>query len=146
MDKQAAASEIADLIEQINYHDELYYRLDNPQISDAEYDLLRIRLSELEAKFPELKPKNSPSDRVGAAPLAKFAKIHHKIPMLSLANAFSDSDIEDFLERIRRFLGLSSSENIELVGELKIDGLSFAAIYKNGKFFQGATRGDGEYG
>jgi len=146
MDKQAAGSEIADLIEQINYHDELYYRLDNPQISDAEYDLLRIRLSELEAKFPELKPKNSPSDRVGAAPLAKFTKIHHKIPMLSLANAFSDSDIEDFLERIRRFLGLASSENIELVGELKIDGLSFAAIYKNGKFFQGATRGDGEFG
>ncbi len=134
------------LADEIRSHDALYYQQDKPIISDAQYDTLRRELEELEKTFPELQTPDSPTQKVGAPPLEKFAKVRHSIPMLSLANAFTREDIEEFLERIRRFLGLSEQEEIILVGELKIDGLSFSARYENGKFIQGLTRGDGEIG
>ncbi|MEI7669091.1 MAG: NAD-dependent DNA ligase LigA [Pseudomonadota bacterium] len=139
-------AEIKKLRAEINRHNELYYSHDNPEISDSEYDKLMRRLQELEESNPELKLFDSPTEKVGAAPLSKFAKIRHKVPMLSLNNAFTKDDINDWFVRIRRFLGISEQENIEIVGELKIDGLSFSAIYENGYFKQGATRGDGETG
>src|SRR5262249_31405043 len=89
---------------------------------------------------------DSPTQRVGAPPLETFAKVRHSVPMLSLNNAMDEEEVADFLERIRRFLGLNETEEIKLVAELKIDGLSFSARYENGKFVQGTTRGDGEVG
>jgi len=139
-------AEITKLRSQIRHHNELYYQYDNPLISDAEYDALVKKLQVLEAQFPELDLADSPTHKVGAKPLEKFAKITHSTPMLSLTNAFSEEDIKDWIARIRRFLGLHEKEIIEVTMELKIDGLSFAAIYENGVFTQGATRGDGETG
>lgn len=129
------------LAAQIAEHDKRYYQDDAPTISDMEYDALRQQLEALEKGFPLL---ITPLQKVGAAPLEKFGKVKHSTPMLSLANAFTEEDVSDFLDRIRKFLALN--ETIELVAELKIDGLSFAARYENGKFVQGATRGDGEVG
>ena len=139
-------AEIERLIKIIKHHDLLYYQHDAPEITDAEYDALRQKLESLEKQYPELAASNSPTQKVGAAPSNKFAKIAHNPPMLSLANAFEPQDVEDFLQRIKRFLGLEESQEIELVCELKIDGLSFSARYENGTFVKGATRGDGEVG
>ena len=141
-----AKAEIEQLINEIKHHDQLYYQQDAPEITDAEYDALRLKLVALEKENPELMSANSPTQKVGAAPSNKFAKIAHNPPMLSLANAFEPQDVEDFLQRIRRFLGLEEAQEIELVCELKIDGLSFSARYENGIFARGATRGDGEVG
>lgn len=146
IDKEKARTEIARLSREIRHHDKLYHQQDNPEITDAEYDVLKRQLETLEAQFPELAKPDSPTQKVGYAPATRFAKVHHKIPMLSLNNAFTREDVEDWLDRIRRFLGLTEQDDIELVPELKIDGLSFSALYKNGVFVQGATRGDGEVG
>jgi len=145
-DVKEARSEWQSLVKQIRHHDKLYYQKDAPEISDAEYDALRRRLEALEAQFPELQTPDSPTQTVGAAPLETFAKVRHKVPMLSLNNAMSEEEVRDWDERIRRFLGLTEDEEIKYVCEQKIDGLSFSARYENGEFVLGLTRGDGEVG
>lgn len=144
--KEEAAKELKRLALLIASHDKLYYQQDAPKISDAEYDRLRKRNDEIESLFPELILKNSPSMKVGAAPLEKFEKVTHKVPMLSLANAFSEEDLDDFYSKIRRFLNLPETENIKVFAEPKIDGVSFSATFENGIFTKGATRGDGSIG
>jgi DNA ligase (NAD+) len=141
-----AKQEWKKLADQIRHHDKLYYQKDAPEISDAEYDKLRRRLEALEKQFPTLQTPDSPTQKVGAAPLATFAKVKHNVPMLSLNNAMSEEEVKDWDERTRRFLNLSEDEKIEYVCEPKIDGLSFSARYEKGKFVQGTTRGDGEVG
>lgn len=143
---QAARARWAELAQQIRHHDALYYQQDAPEISDADYDSLRRELERLEENFPELATAESPTRSVGAAPLETFSKVRHTVPMLSLANAFSEDDVREFDARIKKFLGLSEQEQVEYVCEPKIDGLSFSARYENGQFVQGATRGDGEVG
>jgi len=141
-----ARAEWQKLADQIRHHDKLYYQKDAPEITDAEYDVLRRRLEALEKQFPELQTPDSPTQKVGAPPLETFAKVRHKVPMLSLNNAMSEEEVREWDERVRRFLGLPADETIEYVSELKVDGLSFSAHYKNGKLVQGVTRGDGEVG
>jgi DNA ligase (NAD+) len=144
--KGDAEQEIATLSEQIRAHDVRYYQNDAPSISDAEYDALRARLEFLEKQFPELVRADSPTQKVGAAPAETFSKVRHSVPMLSLANAFDEDGIREFIARIRRFLDLSETAPLELICEPKIDGLSFSARYEDGKLKQAATRGDGEVG
>ena len=127
-------------------HDIAYYQNDAPTISDAEYDVLRKRNEEIEKLFPKLIRDDSPSKKIGSKPSEKFGKVKHKVPMLSLANAFAEDDIKDWLTRTRKFLNLSEAEEIEIFAEPKMDGLSFSARYENGVLVQGATRGDGEVG
>lgn len=136
----------ADLVREIRRHDELYHGQDTPEISDAQYDLLRKELDALEAQYPDLVTKDSPSQKVGATPARGFAKVKHAIPMLSLSNVFSEEELEDFLNRIRRFLGLADTSPIEILAEPKIDGLSCALRYEKGQLVQAATRGDGTEG
>lgn len=134
------------LAEEIRRHDALYYQFDKPIISDGEYDALRRRLEDLEKQYPELQTPDSPTQKVGAAPLSKFAKVRHSVPMLSLANGFSEEDVREWDARNKKFLGLAEDANIGYIYEPKIDGLSFSARYEGGKFVLGLTRGDGEVG
>jgi DNA ligase (NAD+) len=141
-----AAAELAHLAAEIARHDKAYYQKDAPVVSDAAYDALRARNAAIEARFPSLIRADSPSLRVGAAPAAGFKKIRHARPMLSLGNAFSDEDVADFLDSIRRFLKLDAGSDVELMAEPKIDGLSVSLRYEEGRFVSGATRGDGTEG
>jgi len=141
-----ASAELERLSREIAEHDTSYYQNDAPKISDAEYDALRGRLNDIEAAFPEMVKPDSPSERVGAAPATGFKKVPHAVPMLSLGNAFDDDDVAEFLARVRRFLGLSDEEAVDIVCEPKIDGLSVSLRYEKGAFVQGATRGDGSTG
>lgn len=141
-----AAAELAHLAREIARHDRAYHQKDAPVVTDAEYDALKRRNAAIEARFPHLIRADSPSQKIGAAPAAGFAKVRHAVPMLSLGNAFSDEDVTDFLDGIRRFLKLPDESAIELVAEPKIDGLSVSLRYENGRFVSGATRGDGETG
>lgn len=141
-----ASLEHARLEEEIAVHDRRYHQQDAPTVSDAEYDALKKRLLELEATFPELKTLTGVSSRVGAAPAAGFAKVKHSKPMLSLDNAFAEEDVADFLGRIRRFLNLKDGDDLTLVAEPKIDGLSASLRYENGELVRAATRGDGQEG
>lgn len=143
MDQQTAQNRIDELKQQINEHNYRYYVLDNPVVSDAQYDLLMRELMELEDLFPELVMPDSPTQRVGATPAAAFESYTHRQPMLSLANAFSIEELRAFDQRIKRMLELSPDAYIEYVAELKIDGLAVSLTYVNGKFITGATRGDG---
>lgn len=129
------------LAKEIERHDIAYHQNDDPEITDADYDVLRNDLNALEEKFPELVSKNSPSQKVGAAPGKGFKKVKHAVPMLSLSNLFSEEDFGDFLGKIARFL--NNDDAIELVGEPKIDGLSCSLRYEAGKLILAATRGDG---
>jgi DNA ligase (NAD+) len=144
-DKQAKV-EHARLAGEITAHDRRYYQDDAPTVSDAEYDALRRRYAALEARFPQLRKADSLTQRVGAAPSARFAKVRHAVPMLSLDNAFADEDVVDFVARIRRFLRLADDEKIAFSAEPKIDGLSMSLRYEDGELITGATRGDGSEG
>ncbi|WP_341894989.1 NAD-dependent DNA ligase LigA [Ferrovibrio terrae] len=141
-----AKLEHARLEEEIAAHDQRYHQQDAPSISDADYDALKKRLLEIEEKFPDLKTLTGVSSRVGATPAAGFAKVRHAKPMLSLDNAFADEDVADFLGRIRRFLNLKEGDDIILIAEPKIDGLSASLRYENGALVRAATRGDGQEG
>src|SRR5579871_520953 len=146
LNEKEAKAEHARLEAEIAGHDRLYYQEDAPKISDADYDALRRRYNAIEARFPNLRTLTSLSQRVGAAPAAKFAKARHALPMLSLGNAFSEEDVRDFVERIRRFLKLSANEPIAFSAEPKIDGLSMSLRYEKGELVTAATRGDGSVG
>jgi DNA ligase (NAD+) len=139
-----ASVELERLAAEIAHHDRAYHERDAPEIADAEYDALRRRNTAIEAQFPSLMRADSPSHRVGAAPESGFAKLHHRVPMLSLDNAFDAADFTDFMARAHRFLG--SAAAIDFVAEPKIDGLSINLTYEDGRFVQGATRGDGSEG
>ncbi|HJZ30028.1 MAG TPA: NAD-dependent DNA ligase LigA [Hyphomicrobiaceae bacterium] len=141
-----AAAELERLAAEIARHDELYYAEDAPAISDADYDALRQRNAAIEARFPALVRPDSPSRRVGSAPVEAFGKVRHAVPMLSLGNAFDEEDVADFMARVRRFLGLAADAVVELTAEPKIDGLSISLTYANGRLTQAATRGDGVEG
>lgn len=139
-----AANEIIELRRQIEQHNYRYHVLDDPLISDAEYDRLFRRLVELEQEHPELTVADSPTQKVGAPPLAKFAAVRHTLPMLSLNNATDEEELREFEERIQRFL--KYSETVEYAVEPKIDGVAVELVYVNGKFAVGSTRGDGIQG
>ena len=138
----SAQKRIEELISLINYHNEKYYNQDSPEIEDFEYDNLMKELIKLEEENPELKRNDSPSNRVGGKPLDKFEQVVHKIPMLSLSNAYSCEDLKDFDSRVREAVGA----DVEYVVEFKIDGLSVGLNYNNGIFESGATRGNGIVG
>jgi DNA ligase (NAD+) len=150
--EEEAKGELARLAAEIAHHDQLYYAKDAPEVSDAEYDELRRRNIAIEARFPELIRADSPSRRVGAAPAAGFAKVTHRVPMLSLENAFAEEDVRDFFATVRNFfrrpedLARVAEDAIEVMAEPKIDGLSAALRYEGGRLVLGATRGDGVTG
>ena len=150
--EEEASDELAWLAEEIARHDRLYHTDAAPEISDAEYDALRLRNTAIERQFPELIRADSPSRRVGAAPATGFAKVTHSRPMLSLENAFEDADVREFFGGIRNFFRRTATEAlvaedvIEIMAEPKIDGLSIGLTYRKGRLVQGATRGDGVTG
>ena len=141
--RSEAEKELALLAREIAEHDRRYYQEDAPSVSDAEYDALRRRNTEIETRFPDLVRDDSPSRRVGARPAERFAKVTHRVAMLSLDNAFHDEDVVDFVARVRRFLGFRDEHELVVTAEPKIDGLSASLRYERGLFVQGATRGDG---
>ena len=141
-----AAAELARLAAEIAEHSRRYHAEDAPVISDADYDALVRRNAELEAAFPHLIRSDSPSWQVGSAPAAGFGKITHAKPMLSLDNVFSDEEAEEFVGRVRRFLGLAADEPVALLAEAKIDGLSASLRFEKGRLVSAATRGDGAVG
>ena len=144
--RKDAAKELAALADEIAGHDRRYYQDDAPAVSDADYDRLRRRYEEIEARFPELKTADSLSESVGAPVASRFAKITHSVPMLSLANAFSDEEVEEFVARVRRFLDLPEGVPVTFTAEPKIDGLSCSLRYEQGRLVSAATRGDGQEG
>jgi DNA ligase (NAD+) len=146
MTPRQAEREHARLEAEIRQHDDAYYQKDAPTVSDAEYDALRRRYNEIEARFPDLRTLDSLSRKVGAAPARGFAKVRHAVPMLSLNNAFSSEDVTDFVARIRRFLNLKDDEALVFTAEPKIDGLSMSLRYERGELVRAATRGDGAEG
>jgi DNA ligase (NAD+) len=135
---------VADLRQQIAYHDKRYYELDEPEIPDAEYDKLMIELRALEAEYPDLITPESPTQHVAGAPSESFGEVVHKVPMLSLDNAFTDEDVQAFDRRIHERLGVQG--DLDYWAEPKLDGLAVTVIYRNGKLAQAATRGDGVRG
>jgi DNA ligase (NAD+) len=141
-----AEAELERLAAEIAAHDRRYYQEDAPSVSDDIYDALRKRNEAIERRFPQLIRPDSPSRRVGAAPAQKFAKVRHSVPMLSLGNAFSDDEIAEFVERVRRFLRFTPDQKIVFTAEPKIDGLSCTLRYEHGRLTRGATRGDGMEG
>lgn len=141
-----AAAELAFLAKRMAELDKAYYQADDPLVSDAEYDALKRRNEAIEARFPHLVRTDSPSKKVGAKASEDFAKVTHSVPMLSLGNIFSTDEIFEFSNRIRRFLGLDDDAELAFMAEPKLDGLSFSALYVNGEFVRGATRGDGSVG
>ncbi|WP_438850755.1 NAD-dependent DNA ligase LigA [Brevundimonas nasdae] len=142
---QTAADELAWLASEMARHDALYAEA-APEISDADYDALRARNLEIEARFPDLVRPDSPSNKVGAVASSQFTEVRHGVPMLSLDNAFDEGEVRDFVARIARFLKLPADEPIAFVAEPKIDGLSANLLYEKGKLTIGATRGDGRTG
>ena len=143
MNDKALEARVRELREQIDYHNYRYYVLDDPEIPDSEYDRLMRELQELEAAHPELVTPDSPTQRMGAQPLKEFTEVRHAVPMLSLGNAFSDGEMADFDERVRKLLKV---EQVEYSAEPKLDGLAISLRYEKGVLVQGATRGDGHRG
>jgi DNA ligase (NAD+) len=146
LNQEEAAAELERLAAELAEHDRHYHGEDQPVISDADYDALKQRNLAIEARFPHLKRADSPSETVGAAVSEKFEKIRHRVPMLSLDNAFSDEDVRDFAARVRRFLKLGEDTPLKLTAEPKIDGLSLSLRYEDGELVYAATRGDGTTG
>src|SRR3981081_2604549 len=144
--KAPAKVELKRLALEIESHDKRYYQEDAPTVTDAAYDALRQRVNAIEARFPDLVTSESPSQKVGAQPSGRFAKIRHAVPMLSLDNAFAEADVVDFVARIRRFLKLGDEEKTAFSPEPKIDGLSMSLRYEGGELVTAATRGDGAVG
>nr|WP_244635824.1 NAD-dependent DNA ligase LigA [Chthonobacter albigriseus] len=140
---EEAAAELERLSAEIAHHDRLYHGEDNPEITDAAYDALKNRNLAIEARYPDLVRDDSPSRRVGATPSAAFAEVRHSRPMLSLDNLFTDEDVLDFVEQVRRFLGLPADRIPVFTAEPKIDGLSLSIRYEKGRLAVAATRGDG---
>src|SRR5438309_7733824 len=140
---EEAQERVLELRRLIEYHNRMYYVLDQPEITDAEYDALFRELVELETEYPELVTPDSPTQRVGGPPSDAFAKVTHRVPMLSLNNAFERDQVREFDRRVRRTLG---EVEIEYVTELKIDGLAMSLLYEDGRYAVGATRGDGYVG
>jgi len=142
-DVEVTKKRIEELREQINHHNYRYYVLDSPEISDAEYDALMRELAKLETAYPELVTSNSPTQRVGAAPVVAFGVVEHQLPLLSLGNAFSGDELRAWHARAVKLTG---QKDFKMVCELKMDGLAVALTYTNGKLVTGATRGDGYHG
>ncbi|MGD9116144.1 MAG: NAD-dependent DNA ligase LigA [Dehalococcoidia bacterium] len=140
MEPAAAEKRIAQLRAEIDHHNYRYYVLDSPEVSDAEYDGMMRELEELEAEFPRFLTPDSPTQRVGAAPLEAFGIVEHPLPLLSLGNAFSDEELDAWYQRTKKLVG---GEKFDFVVEHKMDGLAVALTYVDGKFATGATRGDG---
>ena len=138
---QEVLARVQELREQINYHNYRYYVLDDPVVSDAEFDRLLQELTRLEEQYPELLTPDSPTQRVGAAPLEKFETVRHRQPMISLENAFSEAEAREFDERLKRFL--RTDEDFHYVMEPKMDGTAIELVYERGRFTVGSTRGDG---
>ncbi len=146
LSESEAAAELARLASEIAEHDRRYHEQDAPIITDAAYDELRRRNDAIEARFPDLKRKDSPTLRVGAAPSGRFAVVRHSMPMLSLEKAFTADDVRAFIEQVQRFLNLPKDQPIALTAEPKIDGLSISLRYEDRRLVQGLTRGDGVAG
>ena len=139
----SAAKRIEALRETIERHNRLYYVEDAPEITDAEYDALFAELQALESAHPELRTADSPTQRVGGAPLPQFAEVRHRTPMLSIGNAFDEEEVRAFDKRVRQAVGV---DTVEYAAEPKFDGLAVSLVYRDGVFAQGATRGDGTTG
>lgn len=144
--EEQAQTELAALAAEIARADALYHGANQPELTDADYDALVRRNGAIETRFPHLRRADSPSLRVGAAPAAGFGKVRHAAPMLSLANAFADDDVREFVAAVRRFFAMADDEPVAFVAEPKIDGLSCSLRYENGVLVRAATRGDGTEG
>ena len=144
LSKEEAERELEYIAKEMAKSDIAYYQKDNPYLTDAQYDSLKRRNEEIEARFPELVRSDSPSKKVGAPLQSGFKKVPHRFPMLSLGDVFSIEEVEDFVQSVKRFL--NSAKELDFMAEPKIDGLSFSARYEKGRFVQGATRGDGVLG
>jgi DNA ligase (NAD+) len=142
----AARAELADLAQKLANASSQYHGDDAPKMNDATYDALKRRNTGIEDRFPQLKRKDSPSDQIGTPVQDGFGKITHAKSMMSLGNAFTEEDVTDFVQGIRKFLGLASEKPLAFTAEPKIDGLSLSLRYENGKLVQAATRGDGTTG
>lgn len=146
LSEQAATLELERLAAEILRHDIAYHQQDDPLISDGEYDALRRRNQAIETRFPHLKRTDSPSNRVGAPPASAFEKVSHSVPMLSLENAMNTNEVEEFVSRAKRFVGMNYDEQLSVVAEPKIDGLSCSLRYEDGLLVLASTRGDGSVG
>ncbi len=146
MKQEQAKHRHTELCAELHRHNHLYYVLDRPEISDAEYDRLFRELLELEQSFPQLVTPDSPSQRVGAAPLEKFETVRHSLPMLSLSNRKNETEFREFDAQVHRFLSLSADETVEYVCEMKMDGVAVELVYRDGHLVNGSTRGDGAVG
>ena len=146
LNEKEVSAELKRLGKVIKKHDVLYFKKESPKLVDAEYDQLRRRLEAIEKRFPNLVQADSPSEKVGAAASTRFAKVEHKVPMLSLRNAFDEEDVREFLASVRNFLGLHEIDAIDMTAEPKVDGVSVSLRYEAGRFVRGATRGDGREG
>ena len=133
-------------IQLLKTYNKFYFQDSNPSVSDQEYDNLKIEILELEKNYEFLKHKDSPSENVGFKPSKNFKKVDHKVPMLSLANAFNEEDLQNFEKRILNFIDQKENFILEYSAEPKIDGISASLIYKEGRFVQGLSRGDGKEG
>jgi DNA ligase (NAD+) len=143
LNESQAKKELKDLEKELAFHDQLYFQEDSPEITDAEYDMLARRNQEIEEKFPHLKRSHSRTNRVGSSPSVRFKKVQHLTPMLSLDNAFHETDLNNFLNRSKKILKVPEEETLSFLAEPKIDGLSCSLRYESGKLVQASTRGDG---
>ena len=146
MDSILIKKDYLNKIKLLNNYNKFYYDKSNPIVSDQEYDNLKLDIFKIEKKYPNLISKESPFLKVGFKPSKNFKKIKHRIPMLSLGNVFSEEDLVNFEKKILNFLSLDKSIEVEYSAEPKIDGISASLIYKNNKFIQGLSRGDGKEG
>ena len=146
MQKKEIKNNYIKKIKKLKKYDKAYFEHDSPLISDKDYDSIKREILDLERKYKYLKDKNSPSQKVGYEPSARFKKVNHDVPMLSLSNAFSKENVADFIKKIRNFLNLKNSEKIVLSVEPKIDGISASLKYIDGDFVLGLSRGDGKTG